>query len=114
MDFKKAYDKVPHRRLVLKLEKYGIEGEVLDWIKMFLHERQQRVCVNGFYSDWKDVVSGIPQGSVLGALLFVIYINDMPEEIESNIYLFADDTKSFRTLNSPDDHEILQSDLDKL
>ena len=81
---------------------------------MFLHERKQRVCLNGFYSVWKDVVSGIPQGSILGALLFVIYINDMPEEIESNIYLFADETKFFRALHSPDDHETLQSDLDKL
>ena len=98
----------------MKLENYGIEGEVLEWIKMFLFERRQRVCVNGFFSEWTDVVSGIPQGSVLGALLFVIYINDMPEEIESSIYLFADDTKFFRTLHTPDDHEVLQRDLDKL
>ena len=96
MDFQKAFDTVPHRRLLGKLESYGIQGDTLGWIQAFLTERKQRVMINGHSSEWSDVKSGVPQGSVIAALLFVIYINDLPENIKSHLYLFADDCKFFR------------------
>ena len=114
MDFMKAFDKVPHRRLIYKLQVYGIQGQILKWIKDFLQERKQQVCVNGYLSSWKEVTSGIPQGSVLGALLFIIYINDLPDNITSDIYLFADDTKFFRQVENNKDANIIQEDLNTL
>ena len=110
----KAFDKVPHKRLLSKLKAYGIGENIISWIESFLSGRQQRVCVNGIFSDWTPVTSGIPQGSVLGPLLFVIYINDMPDNISSDIYLFADDTKVFNTTSNEDNVKILQDDLNKL
>ena len=76
----------------------GINPSSLRWIEGFPTGRQQQVCVNGSMSKWADVTSGIPQGSVLGPILFVIYINDLPNKIKSDIYMFADDTKVFRTI----------------
>ena len=114
MDFQKAFDKVPHRRLIYKLERYGIGGEVLKWLENFLQQRQQRVTVNGHLSEWKHVASGIPQGSVLGALLFVIYINDLPDNIASDIYLFADDTKFYSKVEDYEDAVKIQNDLNQL
>jgi hypothetical protein len=93
MDFQKAFDKVPHNRLLEKIKSYGIVGPTLNWIKDFLKNRTQKVMVNGAGSEWENVTSGIPQGSVLGPILFVIYINDLPDTVESDSYLFADDTK---------------------
>ena len=88
---------------------YGISPSILRWIEGFLTGRKQQVCVNGSVSKWADVSSGIPQGSVLGLILFVIYINDLPNEIKSDIiYMFADDTKLFRTIITNDDQCILQ------
>ena len=110
-DFKKAFDKVPHERLLRKIEGYGIRGEILGWIRAFLSDRTQQVIVNGEASQCKDVTSGIPQGSVLGPLLFVIFINDFPSQVKSDIFLFADDTKIFRTINSIDDKDTLQNDI---
>jgi len=95
LDFQKAFDKVPHRRLILKLQAHGFGGNVLRWIENWLCGRQQRVVLNGQYSDWKWVLSGVAQGSVLGPLLFVVYINDVDEQIASKILKFADDTKNY-------------------
>ena len=114
MDFAKAFDTVPHRRLIGKMEAYGISGEILQWVKDYLHERTQTVLVNGEKSYTAPVLSGIPQGTCLGPLLFVIYINDLLDEIDSDGFLFADDTKIFRKIASQEDSSILQSDINKL
>ena len=114
LDFSKAFDSVPHRRLLLKLEAYGIKGSLLRWLESFLTGRRQRVAVNGNLSSWAPVDSGVPQGSVLGPLLFICYVNDMPEVVHSALRMFADDTKIFRQVDSEEDKENLQSDLKTL
>ena len=91
LDFAKAFDKVPHKRLLSKLSSYGITSNTHNWITSFLSNRKQRVSVNGALSDITDVTSGVPQGSVLGPILFLLYINDINENIQSSIRLFADD-----------------------
>ena len=108
MDYQKAFDTVPHRRLVGKLVSHGIRGEVLSRVESFLNDRRQRVVVNGKSSEWTDVTSGIPQGSVLGPILFVIYINDMPDGLSSEFFLFADDNKIFREIKQKRDCDLLQ------
>jgi len=114
LDLAKAFDSVPHYRLLLKLKSYGVNGTVLEWIKNFLMERRQQVMVAGTGSQWAPVLSGVPQGSVLGPLLFICYINDMPETVSSFIYMYADDTKVVREVTSVTDCEELQSDLDSI
>ena len=114
LDFAKAFDTVPHARLLGKLKAYGIDGTILAWIEAFLTGRTQVVKVNGEDSFSAPVLSGIPQGSVLGPLLFVIYINDLPETISSDVFLFADDTKIFREIASVNDSAALQRDIDSL
>ena len=114
LDFAKAFDKVPHKRLLSKLTSYGITGNTHNWITSFLSNRKQRVSVNGALSDTTDVTSGVPQGSVLGPILFLLYINDINENIQSSIRLFADDSIIYRKINSNIDHQILQTDLMQL
>ena len=114
LDFQKAFDKVPHQRLLLKLKAHGIEGGIIDWIEQWLTDRRQRVVVNGEVSNWKSVLSGVPQGSVTGPLLFLIYINDLDNNITSNVLKFADDTKVFRSVSNDGDKQHLQNDLDRL
>ena len=113
-DFSKAFDSVPHERLLKKVEAYGIQGNLLNWIRNFLSSRKQRVVLGSKYSNWQDVTSGIPQGSVLGPILFTIFINDMPEVVESYMKLFADDAKIFKAIESLQDINIIQNDLNKL
>ena len=114
MDYRKAFDTVPHKRLLKKLEAYGIGQNMIDWLQDYLNERLQQVSVNGQNSEWHRVTSGVPQGSVIGPLMFVLYINDLPDKIESPIYLFADDTKIFKIINTQEDQKALQRDLVKL
>ena len=114
LDFAKAFDSVAHQRLLKKLEGYGVRGNVHGWIRDFLKGRRQRVVVNGEASGWRPVSSGIPQGSVLGPVLFVCFVNDMPEAVQGLIRMFADDTKVFSQSNSTDCCRKLQNDLESL
>ena len=91
----KAFDKVWHKGLLFKLKSYGVTGQVYKLIENYLTNRKQRVTLNGLHSDWIDISAGVPQGSILGPLLFLIYINDLPENITSFTKLFADDTSIF-------------------
>ena len=114
LDFEKAFDTSPHELLKSKLFSYGIGGKTLKWIDSFLCFRQQRVVVNGVKSDWAPVLSGVPQGTVLGPLLFSLYINDISSDIESEIRLFADDCVCYREIKDEKDTMKLQRDIDRL
>ena len=114
MDFMKAFDTVPHRRLLSKLKGYGVRANLLEWIRAFLDDRKQLVLVNGKASNWHKVTSGIPQGSVLGPVLFVLYINDLPEIIKSKCFMFADDTKVYRIILGLEDVALMQEDITSL
>ena len=111
---KKAFHFVPHKRLMLKLERLGIIGDLLRWIKNLLSERKQRAVLNGISSDWTDVISGDPQGSVLGPMLFILYVNDLPDKVKSYCKIFADDTKVYKEINNLKDYEDLQDDIYEL
>ena len=114
LDFEKAFDTPPHELLKSKLFGYGIGGKTLKWIDSFLCFRKQRVVVNGVKSDWAPVLSGVPQGTVLGSLLFSLYINDISSDIESEIRLFADDCVCYREIKDEKDTMKLQRDIDRL
>jgi hypothetical protein len=111
LDLQKAFDKVPHRRLLEKIKAIGIEGKVLNWIQEWLKDRRQRVILNGEVSEWAEVTSGVPQGSVLGPLLFAIYINDVDEILKSKIWKFADDTKLAKRVGTTKGIKELKDDL---
>ena len=114
LNFSKAFDKVAHTRLINKLDFYGIRGEILRCIISFLSNRTQQVVVSGTQSLSCSVSFGVPQGSVLGFVLFLLYINDITSEIQSQVRLFADDCLIYRTIYSETDHTILQNDLNRL
>ena len=101
LDFSKAFDRVPHQRL-------------LQWTSHFLTQRNQQVVIEGKASDWVPVTSGVPQGTVLGPLLFLTFINDIPTGITSKLRLFADDCLMYRSISSPQDSVNLQHDIDRL
>ena len=114
LDFQKAFDKVPHRRLLDKLLTHGICGSIHKWIKDWLSERKQRVVINGVSSPWLNVKSGVPQGSVLGPVLFLIYVNDLDDGLMCKVSNFADDTKITSKVTSTQEKKALQSDLNQL
>lgn len=114
LDFQKAFDKVPHNRLISKLHSIGIRGQLKNWIKSWLTNRRQRVVLNGASSPWGDVTSGVPQGSVLGPVLFIIFINDLDKNVLSNISKFADDTKIGGKAQNDFDAQQIQLDLNKV
>ena len=116
LDFSKAFDKVDHRKLLSKLSEAGIDDSLHQWTESFLSNREQSVLVDGVMSSPAAVTSGVPQGTVLGPLLFLIYINDISDSLTPGtvIRLFADDSLLYRTIKTREDHEILQKDLDAL
>ena len=112
LDFTRAFDIVPHTRLLLKLKALGITGELLQWIQSFLTTRFQRVVVNGHHSEWLSVSSGVPQGSILGPLLFILYVNDVNSVVmHSSLKMFADDLTLYQEVASVEDCQKLQQDL---
>ena len=112
LDFARAFDTVPHKRLLLKLTAYGISGLTIQWIEAFLKERKQRVVIGENVSSWAEITSGVPQGSVIGPLLFVLFINDFPETLKNLTKLYTDDTKILNEMLSSASTLSLQSDLD--
>ena len=116
LDMSKAFDKVSHRRLVHKLIQVGFGGNLLNWFCSYLSVRRHRVTVLGATSEDLPVTSGVPQGSILGPALFLLYVNDLPEDISSNsrVLMFADDTKAFREIKTLGDVSSLQKDIGKL
>ena len=114
LDCQKAFDTVPIKRLLVKLDAVGIKGKLHNWISDFLLNREQRVQIRNATSEWTNVLSGVPQGSVLGPVLFLIYVNDIVMNIKSTIKLFADDAKIYRPIKNDNDHQALQDDLKRI
>ena len=114
MDFKKAFDTVPHVRLIRKLEGYGIRGNILNWIKSFLDNRKQFVKINNSSSSQLSITSGVPQGSVLEPTLFIYFINDLPNVTNLNTKIFADDTKVYNSVTNDEDRAKLQEAIDNM
>ena len=113
LDFRKAFDRVPIQLLIHKLNKIGLDGKLLKWIQHWLTGRTQRVVIDGKVSTWTEVLSGVPQGSVLGPILFTIYINDLGDNILNKIIKFADDTKTYGRASNQTEINSLQNDLNK-
>ena len=114
MDFQKAFETVPHIRLVQNLKTFGIGEIELRWVKSFLENWKLQVCINGKKSTVRRVTSGVSQESVLRPVLLVMYINDLPNMVKSDVCLFADDTKIFRPIRNIEDQKTLQDVLLKL
>ena len=106
LDFHKAFNEVPHQRLLLKLKAHGIGNDVINWIEEWLTHRRQRVIVDGEISNWESVLNGVSQGSVLGPILFLMYLTDLEDDISSKVLKFADDTKVFRKVTNVADKQI--------
>ena len=104
LDFQKAFDSVPHKRLINKVKGYGVKGKVLNWVEDFLSDRKQYCSVNGKKSDTVPVTSGVPQGSVLGPTLFIYFINDLPDVVNEQIKFFADDKKAYTPIRNENDN----------
>ena len=111
LDSSKAFESVPHARLIAQLESYGITGKVISWITWFLNNRKQAVCVNRIVSKWAKVMSGVPQCSVLGPVLFIIYINSPPDSVTNHIKLVADDSKRWALVKTIEDCGALQNGI---
>uniref|UniRef100_A0A0X3PTK8 Reverse transcriptase domain-containing protein n=1 Tax=Schistocephalus solidus TaxID=70667 RepID=A0A0X3PTK8_SCHSO len=114
IDFSKAFDRVPHKRLIFKLRQMGVTGNLLKWLADFLTDRRQRVCIGDTKSHWETVHSGVPQGSVLGPILFLIYVNDCLDCLTCEKVMFADDLKLWNSIEKPEDARKLQQNLDRL
>ena len=115
LDYAKAFDKVDLNLLIHKLKKYGFHGKLIEWIKSFLFDREQVVVLNGVHSDIAKVLSGVPQGSVLGPLLFILFINDLEQVVASSrVSFFADDTRVSKQIGCFEDCELLQEDIYKI
>jgi ribonuclease P/MRP protein subunit RPP40 len=114
LDFQKAFDKVPHERLLMKIRSIGIDGKIYRWIEEWLKGREQRVVINGKQSTWAQVSSGVPQGSILGPILFIIFINDIDEGLSNRIFKFADDSKLMGKVGTKGQVDALRRDLDKV
>ena len=115
LDMLKAFDKVSYRILLRKLRDYGLGGKLLVWLESYLHDRMQRVTAFGVNSQALPVTSGVPQGSIMGPMLFLLYANSLPGTVKSShVAAFADDTKIFKSIKSPTDATLLQDDLSNL
>ena len=114
LDYRKAFDSVPHRRLLEKLKGVGINGKLLLWLEDFLVSRTMKVGVCGTFSPLHAVLSGVPQGSVLGPLLFILFVNELPTWIVNEMRIFADDTKLWCRIKKQSDAVTFQQDIDRL
>jgi len=114
LDYRKAFDSVSHRKLLDKIRMLGIPDKLVNWIQSFLADRKMRVGIGSDKSFWAEVLSGVPQGSVLGPLLFLIFVNDLPDWVYNDMLMFADDTKIWSKIRNLEDRRLLQEDLDRL
>jgi hypothetical protein len=111
LDFSKAFDTVPHDRLLHKIDQYGRRGPLHTWLTSCLTERKMRVALEGEYYDEAIIDSGVPQGTMLGPILILCHINDLPNSVKSSVSLFADDCLLYREINNENNHTTLQNDL---